>query len=325
MLTNQDVIEFLTQKPTLTRTGLNKEAGLPVGTLAKVMSDAKVLSARHLALLEPVLLRYGLVDFKNPAPAPPALALAKVLSIVNHKGGVGKTTTTINLGKALSLRGKRVLLIDFDSQGNLSQGYGINAPEHQLSDALLQGPPLPIVTLGTGLALVPSDLKLDQAELELNRSPLGYRRFNKLVEPIRSQYDFILIDCPPGLGIFTYSALTASTGAIGVIQPHASAIKGMSNLLDQISEIRELDANTNLVMEGILIAQMKTQLVVHREMVSTAIGVMPNHYFFRTMIRDNVALQEAQLMGQDIFSYKATSLGAVDYLALADELIEKSI
>jgi chromosome partitioning protein len=314
MLTHDEVFRFLKKKPTLSHTGLNKESGLPTGTLAKAMNGQRTLTESHLRALEPVLVQYGIEEFRNRR--------ATVLAVVNHKGGVGKTTTAINLGKGLINRGKSVLLIDMDSQGNLSQSLGVHNPEHQLLHALTQNNAMAVMPLTDSYHLVPSDLELSRAEAELIKTPSGVLRFRNALAPLLGKYDFILIDCPPSLNIFTYSALVASTAALVVLEPEASAVKGMYNLLELIYDIRE-SFNPRLVVEGIVMAQVNPHLVLHRELMSKVRADLKGQPFFNTEIRQNVAIAESQYVGKDIFDYKPNSTGASDYQSLADEVVAK--
>lgn len=312
MLTHDEVYTFLKKKPTLSHSGLTKEANLPTGTLAKAMNGQRRLTETHLKALESVLIQYGIEEFRNRR--------ATVLSVVNHKGGVGKTTTTINLGKGLVNRNQAVLLIDIDSQGNLSQSLGIHNPEHQLLQALTKGAAMPVVSLSDSYHLVPSDLELSRVEAELIGTPSGVLRFRNALAPLITKYDYILIDCPPSLNIFTYSALVASAAALVVLEPEASAVKGMYNLLELISDIQE-SFNPRLRVEGIVMAQVNPQLVLHRELMGKVREDLKGQPFFKTEIRQNVAIAESQYVGKTIFDYKPGSTGASDYQSLADEVL----
>lgn len=311
MLTHDEVYAFLKKKPTLSHSGLTKEASLPTGTLAKAINGQRKLTESHLRALEPVLVQYGIEEFRNRR--------ATVLSVVNHKGGVGKTTTTINLGKGLVNRHQSVLLIDMDSQGNLSQSLGIHNPDQQLMQALTAGSAMPVLNLSDAYHLVPSDLELSRAEAELIKTPSGVLRFRNSLAPLLTKYDYILIDCPPSLNIFTYSALVASTGALVVLEPEASAVKGMYNLLELITDIQE-SFNPRLKVEGIVMAQVNPQLVLHRELMRKVRDNLKGQPFFKTEIRQNVAVAESQYVGKTIFDYRPTSTGATDYQSLADEV-----
>ncbi|GAB4039209.1 ParA family protein [Spirosoma gilvum] len=313
MITHEEVIKFLRKRTTLSKTGLNKEAALPTGTLTKAMSGQRLLNEDHLKALEPVLRQYGLDEF--------LARRAVVLAVVNHKGGVGKTTTTINLGRGLAKRGRSVLLIDMDSQGNLSQSLGVHNPERQLFHALIQQEPLPIKPIKENYHLIPSDLELARAEAELVKTPSGVLRFRNALAAQLTQYDYILIDCPPSLNIFTYSALVASTLALIVLEPESSAVKGMYNLLELIQDIKE-SFNARLSIAGIVMARV-SKLVLHRELMSRVRADLAGHPIFSTEIRQNVALAESQYAGQDIFDYQPDSNGATDYQSLADEFLAK--
>lgn len=311
MLTHDEVCSFLKKKPTLSHSGLTKEANLPVGTLAKAINGQRKLTESHLRALEPILVQYGIEAFRNRR--------ATVLSMVNHKGGVGKTTTTINLGKGLVNRHQSVLLIDMDSQGNLSQSLGIHNPDQQLLQSLITGVSMPVLDLADNYHLVPSDLELSRAETELIKTPSGVLRFRNALAPLLSKYDYILIDCPPSLNIFTYSALVASSAALVILEPEASAVKGMYNLLELITDIQE-SFNPKLKVEGIVMAQVNSQLVLHRELMGKVKDDLKGQPFFKTEIRQNVAIAESQYIGKTIFDYKPTSTGAIDYQSLADEI-----
>jgi chromosome partitioning protein len=313
MITHEEVLKFLRKRPTLSKTGLNKEAALPIGTLTKAMSGQRTLNDDHLNALEPVLRQYGLDEFLTRR--------AIVLAVVNHKGGVGKTTTAINLGRGLANRGQSVLLIDMDSQGNLSQSLGVHNPEKQLFHALTQQAPIPILPIKENYHIVPSDLELARAETELIKTPSGVLRFRNVLAPQLTNYDFILIDCPPSLNIFTYSALVASTSALVVLEPESSAVKGMYNLIELIQDIKE-SFNSRLNIIGIIMTRV-SKLVLHRELMGRVRADLAGHTIFSTEIRQNVALAESQYAGQDIFDYQPESNGAADYQTLADELLVK--
>ena len=310
MLTHERTVSFLKQNPALSLSVLEKEAQLPVSTLSKALTGDRQLNPKHLASLYPILVKYGFKEFANEK--------AKVISVVNHKGGVGKTTTTLNLGKALVKSGYRVLLIDMDSQGNLSQALGYDNPEKQVVQALLSNDPLPIFSIAANYDLAPSDLELAYADLELVQAVGGVNQLRNAIAPIRSQYDYIFIDCPPALNIFTNSALVASTGCLVTLQPEASALKGVNNLFDRITQVRDR-INYELTIEGIVLTMVDARLKVHRDMIEYIKETLSNFKIFSTAIRMNVALKESQIAQQDIFKYASDSNGAQDYLRLAQE------
>ena len=202
MLSHDKTILFLRRNPALSISILEKEARLPNSTLAKALGGDRILNTKHLNALYPILVKYGYNEslYKK----------ARVISIVNHKGGVGKTTTTINLGKGLVKLGFKVLLVDMDSQGNLSQSLGVDNPEKQVVNALLKNEDIPVVVIGENYHLSPSDLELAYADLELVQAVGGVNQLKNKLNPLREFYDYILIDCPPALNIFTNSGLILS-------------------------------------------------------------------------------------------------------------------
>lgn len=315
MLTNDAVIEFLGQNPALSLSILEKEAGLPSSTLSKAMAGRRTLNEKHLQALIPILSKYG---FPNSTRRK-----AKVYSVINHKGGVGKTTTTINLGKALALKNYRVLMVDMDSQGNLSQSLGIDEPETQVVHTLLNNSPLVTHTIGERYDLAPSDLELAYADLELVQAVGGVNQLRNALAPILDRYDYILIDCPPALNIFTNSALVASDACLITLQPEASAMKGVSNLFDRIFQVRDR-INYTLKVEGILLTMVDRRLKVHRDMIDYIKQTLGDFRLFESEIRNNVAVKESQIAQQDIFTYAPQSNAAEDYMKLAIELTQNA-
>jgi chromosome partitioning protein len=310
MLSHDKSILFLRRNPALSISILEKEAGLPNSTLAKALGGDRILNAKHLNALYPILVKYGYNESQYKK--------ARVISIVNHKGGVGKTTTTINLGKALVKLGFKVLLVDMDSQGNLSQSLGIDNPEKQVVNALLKNEDLPVVIIDENYHLSPSDLELAYADLELVQAVGGVNQLKNKLNPLRELYDYILIDCPPALNIFTNSALVASNGCLVTLQPEVSAMKGVNNLFERISQVRER-INPELVVEGIVLTMVDKRLKVHRDMIEYVNQSLNNFKIYNTQIRINVALKESQISQINIFDYDNSSNGAADYLNLAKE------
>jgi chromosome partitioning protein len=312
MLTNDIVLDFLQQNPALSLSILEKEAGLPSSTLSKVMAGRRSLNDKHLQALSPVLSKYGLPNGTKKK--------ARVISIINHKGGVGKTTTTINLGKALSLLNRRVLMVDMDSQGNLSQSLGMDEPDTQVVHTLLKSTPLVTYPIADRYELAPSDLELAYADLELVQAVGGVNQLRNALAPLLDRFDYILIDCPPALNIFTNSALVASDSCLITLQPEASAMKGVSNLFDRIFQVRDR-INYSLKVEGILLTMVDKRLKVHRDMIDYIKNTLGDFRILTTEIRNNVAVKESQIAQQDIFSYAPQSNAAEDYMALANELL----
>lgn len=312
MISNAQVITFLKNKEGLTFAKIEKEAAIPKGTISKTISGGRDFNAEHLTKLYPVLVSYGWKEFFH--------SKAKVISIVNHKGGVGKTTTTLNLGKALVLEGNRVLVIDMDSQGNLSQALGVDTPDKQVMNAIIDDEPLPIYPISKNFDLSPSDLSLASREIEMIRSVLSELQLKRVIEPKLGEYDYILIDCPPALNIFTTSALIASDSCIVTLQPEIAALKGVKGLFDHIFQVQR-KINSNLRIEGVLLTLVDSRLNIHRDIISQVNAQLSSFRIFSSQIRANVSLKESQISQIDVFSYDAQSKGAIDYLNLAKELI----
>ncbi|BDD13064.1 sporulation initiation inhibitor protein Soj (plasmid) [Fulvitalea axinellae] len=246
--------------------------------------------------------------------------MAKIISIINHKGGVAKTTTTINLGKALALLGNRVLLVDLDPQGNLSQGLGHEEPEEQVVHALLEGAELPQVPISENLWLAPSDLELVDAELRLNNEIGGFGRLRKALRAVKDNYDYILIDCPPSLNIVTQNGMVASDSVIITIAPSFFAMKGLQRLMGIVEQVRE-EIHPDLEVEGIVFTLVEKRLVIHKSVIDYIGEATEGRVrLFQAFIRKNVALEESNSNQTDIFTYDKTSNGAADYMALAEEL-----
>ncbi len=260
--------------------------------------------------------------------------MAIAISVVNQKGGVGKTTTTVNLGAALAEKGKKVLLIDIDAQSNLSTHLGLGVkedlaemaevskgPEWTVYDVLKGTKRIQDVVLkrSANLDVVPSSLLLSAADLELGGVVGRELLLKRAIDKVRDQYDVILIDCPPTLGLLSLNALAAVDQVIVPVQSEYLALHGVRQLLDTIDQVRSV-YNHNLVVGGVLIC-----LHDSRKRLARAVADTIRNYFgdlvFATVIRENVALAEAPAKGQTIFEYLPKSPGAEDYLALSEEVL----
>ncbi len=177
--------------------------------------------------------------------------MGKILSIVNHKGGVGKTTTTLNLGKALSLQQKKVLIIDLDPQANLSQSLGIEEPKKNIYHTICENQEMPIITVSEYLDVVPADLDLSEAEIRLQADVNGYFKLKNALKNHINSYEYILIDCPPSLGILSYISLVAATHVLIPIQTHYKSLKGTELLLRTIARVKARP-NKNLKIAGVI-------------------------------------------------------------------------
>lgn len=247
--------------------------------------------------------------------------MGNIISVSNHKGGVGKTTTTVNIGAALAVLGHKVLLIDLDPQANLSQSLGLEGKEPNIYQLLKgEGKPSP-VNVAERLDVIPSSLDLSGAEVELAGEAGREYILEEILQPLKFRYDYILIDCPPSLGLLTINALTASEEVLIPIQPHYLAAQGLSKLLEVVEKVRKR-LNKRLKVGSILITLYDGRKVLNRDVLEALEGRFPNE-LLKTRIRENIALAEAPTQAVDIFRYAPKSNGAEDYLAAGRELLEK--
>jgi len=249
--------------------------------------------------------------------------MSKVISLSNHKGGVGKTTSTINIGAGLNSLKKKVLLIDLDPQANLSQSLGIEEPGKTIYGALKGEYKLEPLEIIPGLDLIPSTLDLSGAEVELSGEPGREYILKELIDPLRGSYDYILIDSPPSLGLLTINAFTASDEVYIPLQAQYLALQGLTKLMEVIDKIKSR-LNKTLKVGGVFVTQYDNRKVLNRNVVET----IKSHYkdqVFKTAIRDNIALAEAPTQGLDIFRYNPKSYGAEDYLSLCKEMLKTKV
>lgn len=247
--------------------------------------------------------------------------MARIIALVNQKGGVGKTTSTINIGAALARAGKRVLLVDLDPQGNLTVSLGITA--HELTATLyelLKGDVNAPQTIIKGqYDVIPADIRLSGAELELSSQPGREMILKEALQPIQANYDYILIDCPPSLGLITLNGLTAAQEIFIPLQAEFLALNGMAQLLKTIDAVQKR-LNPQLDISGIITTLYDSRKNLNKEVLEKIQQYFPDKAF-KTLIRDNVALAEAPSFGKDIFEYRADSNGAEDYKRLSKEII----
>lgn len=247
--------------------------------------------------------------------------MSTVISLLNHKGGVGKTTSTINIGAGLAKLGKRVLLLDLDPQANLTLSLGVGRQKVSIYESLRGESELMPVTVKENFDIIPATLDLSGAEMELINEAGREYILKELFEPLQMEYDYIIIDCPPSLGLLTLNALTSSDFVIIPLQTEFLALQGLTKIKQVVDKVR-FRLNKQLTILGVVATMYDNRKVLNRDVVDTI-----RKYFgekvFNTMIRDNVSLAEAPASRQDIFEYSGRSNGADDYLALCKEMVER--
>ena len=248
--------------------------------------------------------------------------MAIIISLLNHKGGVGKTTSTINIGAGLVELGKKVLLLDLDPQANLTLSLGIPRQKFSIYESLRGESELIPYTVREGLDVITSTLDLSGAEMELVNEAGREYIMRELFVPLQDQYDFIIIDCPPSLGLLTLNALTSSRYIYIPLQTEFLALQGLAKIKQVIDKVK-LRLNRNLEIGGVIATMYDNRKVLNRDVVGTILKYFEDKVF-KTYIRDNVALAEAPAQRQDIFSYAPNSIGATDYLALCKEILERT-
>jgi chromosome partitioning protein len=247
--------------------------------------------------------------------------MSKVISISNHKGGVGKTTSAINIGAGLNKLGKKILLIDLDPQANLSQSLGLIEQERNIYGALRGEYKLEPIPVLKGLDVIASTLDLSGAEVELSGEAGREYILRELLEPVRGSYDYILIDSPPSLGLLTINSFTASDEVYIPLQAQYLALQGLAKLTEVIDKIKKR-LNKELKVGGVIVTQYDSRKVLNRD-VATTIEAHFKAEVFKTKVRDNIALAEAPAQGVDIFRYNPKSFGAIDYLSLSKEILKR--
>ncbi len=253
--------------------------------------------------------------------------MGKIIAIANQKGGVGKTTTSVNLAASLGVLEKKVLLIDADPQANATSGLGIDVESveigtYQLLEHTNSAKEATIATDTPNLDIIPAHIDLVAIEIELVDKDEREYMLKKAVEGIKNDYDFILIDCAPSLGLLTLNALTAADSVLIPIQCEYFALEGLGKLLNTIKSVQKVH-NANLDYEGLLLTMYDSRLRLSNQVVEE-VQKHFNDMVFQTIIQRNVRLSEAPSYGESIINYDAGSKGASNYLSLAEEIITKN-
>jgi chromosome partitioning protein len=253
--------------------------------------------------------------------------MAQVLALANQKGGVGKTTTSVNLAASLAATKRKVLLIDLDPQGNATMGVGVDkhALEETFCDVLLNGYDIRkcLITLDNiGIDVLPANADLTEAEVSLMRSGHAENRLKDAIAGIRNNYDYVLIDCPPALNMLTLNALVAADGVIIPMQCEYYALEGLTALMDTIHQVQST-VNPNLRVEGLL----RTMFDPRNTLANDVSAQLIEHFgdkVYRTIVPRNVRLAEAPSHGLPALLYEKTSSGALAYLSLAGEMLRRN-
>jgi len=252
--------------------------------------------------------------------------MAKIIAVVNQKGGVGKTTTAISVAACLAQEGKRVLLTDVDPQGNATSGVGVDRSvlKHSTYDLLINGADARDVLVSTaleGLDVLPARIELAGAEVELVQMMAREQVLSKALKPIRDNYDYVIMDCPPSLGLITINALTAADSVLVPIQCEYYALEGVTQLMNTIRLVRQ-NLNPRLEIEGVVLTMYNA-----RTNLSTQVVAEVNRFFkskvYRTVIPRTVRLGEAPSFGQPITVFDPRSTGAAAYRQLTKEILER--
>lgn len=253
--------------------------------------------------------------------------MGKIIAIANQKGGVGKTTTSVNLAASLGVLEKKILLIDADPQANATSGLGIEVETvekgtYQLLEHTINAKDAIVATSSPNVDIIPAHIDLVAIEIELVDKEAREYMLKKAIQNLRSQYDYILIDCAPSLGLLTLNALTASDSVIIPIQCEYFALEGLGKLLNTIKSVQKIH-NQQLDIEGLLLTMYDSRLRLSNQVVEE-VQKHFNEMVFTTIIQRNIRLSEAPSYGESIINYDASSKGASNYLSLANEIIKKN-
>ncbi len=244
-----------------------------------------------------------------------------IISLLNHKGGVGKTTSAVNIGAGLVELGKKVLLVDLDPQANLTLSFGIPRQPVTIYEAMRGESELQPFKIKNNLDIVISTLDLSGVEMELSNEAGREYILREVFDPLVDNYDFIILDCPPSLGLLTLNALTCSNYVIIPLQTEFLALQGLAKIKQVIDKVK-FRLNKDLEIGGVVATMYDARKVLSRDVVETILKYF-GEKVFKTYIRDNVALAEAPAQQKDIFTYSPKSSGAEDYLNLCKEIVER--
>lgn len=264
----------------------------------------------------------GNKEIKRKRPESPT----RVIAIINQKGGVGKSTTAVNLAAALSEKKYKVLVVDFDPQGNTTSGLGVDKSTitHSIYDAILNDVPAEEIVQETSsykVSILPATIQLAGAEVELVSAIAREMRLKEALQPIQDSYDYVFIDCPPSLGVLTINALTASDSILVPIQCEFYALEGVSKLLESMKMVKTR-LNPNLEIFGVLMTMYDSRTSLSKQVAEEVKGYFDDK-MFKTVIPRNVRLSEAPSYGMSVIEYDKSSKGAEAYRDLAKEVVKR--
>lgn len=246
--------------------------------------------------------------------------MGKIISFINQKGGVGKTTSTVSVAAAMANMDKKTLVIDLDPQCNLTTSFGCKEYDENTYTILKGEKEFKTVQINENLDILPSSLDLSAFDLEMSAEPGKEYLLKELLNPVLDSYDYILLDCSPNLGLITLNALTASHFYIIPLLPHYLSIQGLSKLIEITDKVKRR-LNPEIELGGVVLTQFNSRKVLHKDTIT----VIQEHFkekLFKTFIRENIALAEAPSSGVDIFQYDVKSNGAADYFSLTREILK---
>lgn len=245
----------------------------------------------------------------------------KIIAFANHKGGVSKTTSVANIGAILSRKGKRVLLVDLDAQANLTDYYLRERPEESIYNSMVDETPLPISQIAENLYIVPSSLYMVGIESKIAENIDRAELLQILLEPLENEYDYVLLDCPPSLGIVTLNALIAATDLYICVTAETIPIRGLKMLTDALEKVKKRK-NPNISLSGIIITRWGGRNL--NKVIEESLRNKFGEVVFKTKIRENISIAEAPAHFQDVVTYSPSSHGAEDYKALTEEILART-
>lgn len=248
--------------------------------------------------------------------------MGKVIAFTHHKGGVGKTTSVLNVGSIMAKKGYKTLLLDLDAQANLTTIFvGSERPQRTIYNALSEGGKLPILQVKEKLYLAPSSLDMIGAETILRDEAQGVRVLSKLLDAVRSDFDFVLLDCPPSLGLVTIGALIAADSRFIVLPPEFIPFTGLNEFMETLQSLNA-HLGEALTIDGVIVTRYTQRKTAQR----TILKVLQSQYkdkVFKAVIRENTKVAESPIDATDVASYAPSSSGASDYAALTEEILQR--